>query len=88
MKTCLYNFDSLKPRFYSERAAATCDAGRRTARGNSMVQHMYVSLPSNQTGNKHFVCSLSVSQLMWQIYLYLSGPNGKIPESGTKILTL
>ena len=27
----------------------------------------YISLLSNQTGNKHFVCSLSGSQLMWQI---------------------
>ena len=35
-------------------------------------------LPSNQTGNKYFVCSLSGSQLMWQIYLYLPGPTGKI----------
>ena len=42
----------------------------------------HVSLPSNQTGNKHFVCSLSGSQLMWQIYLYLPGPTGK---SGTRI---
>ena len=38
----------------------------------------YVSLPSNQTESKHFVCSLSGSQLMWQRYLYLPGPTGKI----------
>ena len=31
---------------------------------SSMVQHTYVSLPSNQTGNKHCVCSLSGSQIM------------------------
>ena len=46
----------------------------RPAQASSMVQHMM----SNQTGNKHFVCSLSGSQLMWQIYLYLPGPSGKI----------
>ena len=40
-----------------------------------MVQHMYVSLPPNQTGNKHFVCSLSGSQLMWQMYLLFAGTN-------------
>ena len=38
----------------------------------------HVALPSNQTGNKHFVCSLSGSQLMWQIYFYLPVPTGKI----------
>ena len=38
----------------------------------------YVSLPSNQTGNKQVVCSLSASQFMWQIFLFLPGPNGKI----------
>ena len=37
-----------------------------------------VSMLSNQTRNKQFVCSLSGSQLMWQIYLYLLGPTGKI----------
>ena len=36
------------------------------------------SLPLNQTGNKYFICSLSGSQVMWQIYLYLPGPTGKI----------
>ena len=56
---------------------ATCGAGRIPARASSMVQHAYVSLPSNQTGKKHFVCSLSGSQLMWQISLYLPGPTGK-----------
>ena len=49
-------------------------AGRRPVRASSMV---HVS-PSNQTRNKHFVCTLSGSQLMWQIYLYLSGPTGEI----------
>ena len=38
-----------------------------------MVQQTY-----NQTENKHFVRSLSGSQLMWQIDLYLPGPTGKI----------
>ena len=38
----------------------------------------HVSLPSNQSGNKQFVCSLSGSQSMWQINLYLPGPTGKI----------
>ena len=33
---------------------------------------------SNQIVNKYFVCRLSGSQLMWQIYLYLPGPTGKI----------
>ena len=68
--------------FYSELAAALrvapCGKGRRPARTRSMVQHTYVSLPSNQTGNKHFVRSLSGSQLMWQICLYLPGQIGKI----------
>ena len=32
-----------------------------------------VQQKSNQTGNKHFVCSLSGSQLMWQIYTGKSG---------------
>ena len=41
---------------------------------SSLVQ----SLPSNQTGNKHFVYSLSGSQLLWQINLYLPGPTEKI----------
>ena len=69
---------------------APCGADRRPARASSMVQHTYVSLLSNQTGNKHFACSLSGSQLMKQIYLYLPGPNGKnpAPESGTNILTV
>ena len=40
--------------------------------------HGHVSLSSNQTGNKHSVCSLSGSQFMWQIYLYWPGPTGKI----------
>ena len=53
-------------------------AGQRPVRALSVVEHTCVSLPSNQTGNKHFVCSLSASQLMWQIYLYLPGPTGKI----------
>ena len=35
-------------------------------------------MPSNQTVNKNFVCTLSSSQLMQQIYLYLLGPTGKI----------
>ena len=40
--------------------------------------NLTVLIPSNQTRNKHFVCSLSGSQLMWQIYLYLLGPTWKI----------
>ena len=54
--------------FHSELAAAIrC----RPARASSVVQKT-----SNQTGNNHFVCSLSGSQLMLQICL--PGPTGRI----------
>ena len=55
---------------------AECGAGQRPVRASSMVQQT-----SHQTGNRHLVNSLSGSQLMWQIYLYLPGILGK---SGTR----
>ena len=59
---------------YSELAACLTQAEGLRAR--KLCVTAYVSLPSNQTGNKNFVCSLSGSQLMWQIYLYLPGSIG------------
>ena len=45
--------------------------------------HGYVSLPSNQTRNKHFVCSLSVADLF--VFAGIDSEN-PVPESDIKIL--
>ena len=47
-----------------------------------MVQHTYISLQSNQTGNKHVEFSTNVADLF-----VFSGTNGEnpVPESNTKI---
>ena len=63
---------------YSELTAVFGRQRRPKACVRKFYGTAYVSLPSNQTGNKHFVCSLSSFQLMWQIYLCLLRPNGKI----------
>ena len=55
----------------------TCS--RPKAFASKLYGTAHVSLPSNQTGNNHFVCNLSGSQLMWQINLDLPGPAGKTP---------
>ena len=53
-----------------------------------MVQPTYVSLPPNQTGNKHLLQFVEFSINVADLFVF-AGTNWKnpVPESGTKILT-
>ena len=62
---------------YSELAAEGHMWRMLKACASKLYGTAHVSLPSNQIGNKHFVWSLSGSQLMWQICLYLPDQLGK-----------
>ena len=51
----------------------------------SSLQHV----GNRQSGNKHFVCSLSGSQLLSDLFVFAkTSRENPVPESGTKILTV
>ena len=65
----------------------TCS--RPKAFASKLYGTVHVSLPSNQTGNNHFVCSFVGFSIDVADQFGFAGTNWEnpVPESGTKILT-